>query len=163
VVRSYSQTDLFVAPLGSAAGTARNLTETFDSDIGGALTGDQHAPRGSLPAGPIWLDATHVAEILAKEGRANLLKVDVTACTLTPFTTGNQEVMAVSASKDASRIVALISTPTMIGDLFVIDGKTGAQTRLTDVNKTLMSELKLTEPEEIWYQSFDGKKIQGWV
>jgi len=39
----------------------------------------------------------------------------------------------------------------------------GAQTRITDANKTLWSQLNLTEPEEINYKSFDGMPIQGWI
>jgi dipeptidyl aminopeptidase/acylaminoacyl peptidase len=160
-VRSYTQPDLFVSPLGG--GAPRNLTAGFDYDVSAGLSGDQHPPRGSLPGGPVWTDARHVVIVAAKEGRANLFKVDVESGAVAPFTNGNQDIMAFTASKDASRIVTLVSTPTSVGDLFLVDASTGAQTRLTDVNKTLMSELKLTEPEEIWYQSFDGKKIQAWV
>jgi dipeptidyl aminopeptidase/acylaminoacyl peptidase len=57
----------------------------------------------------------------------------------------------------------LISTPTRLGDLFWLD-KTGGQPRqLTHINDELFSKLNLTEPEEIWYTSFDGKKVQTWV
>jgi dipeptidyl aminopeptidase/acylaminoacyl peptidase len=31
------------------------------------------------------------------------------------------------------------------------------------VNEKLLSQLNLTAPEEIWYSSFDGKKIHGWI
>lgn len=162
-VRSYNQPDLFVAPNGGT-GAPRNLTTAFDYDIGGGLSGDQHAPRGSLPGSPVWLDNTHVVTMAAKEGRTNLFKVDTTAGTLTPFTTGDHDLVAFTASKDAAKIVGLISTTTEIGDLYLIDPATGAQgARLTEVNKALMSELKMTPAEEIWYQSFDGKRIQAWV
>ena len=39
----------------------------------------------------------------------------------------------------------------------------GAQSRITDVNKTLWSQLNLTQPDEINYKSFDGLSIQGWI
>src|SRR6202011_1466097 len=55
---------------------------------------------------------------------------------------------------------------TRIGDLFTIDsagGPAGAERELTHMNNELFSKLNLTEPEEIWYQSFDGKKMQAWV
>ncbi len=42
-------------------------------------------------------------------------------------------------------------------------GSSGAPRQLTHVNQALFSQLNLTEPEEIWYTSFDGKKIQAWV
>ena len=55
-----------------------------------------------------------------------------------------------------------VSTPTMIDELFVL-GKDGSQRQITNINGPLFSELNLTQPEEIWYTSFDGKKIQAWV
>jgi dipeptidyl aminopeptidase/acylaminoacyl peptidase len=35
--------------------------------------------------------------------------------------------------------------------------------RLTGFNDKLFSQLQLSAPEEIWYKSFDGRKIQAWV
>ena len=58
-------------------------------------------------------------------------------------------------------MVAQISTPVMINDLFLVDG--GSEKRLTDVNAKLFGQLNLAMPEDLWYTSFDGKKIEGWV
>jgi dipeptidyl aminopeptidase/acylaminoacyl peptidase len=58
--------------------------------------------------------------------------------------------------------VALVATPTNIGDLYRVDAD-GKLARLTSINAPLFDRLDLTEPEEIWYTSFDGKKIQAWV
>jgi dipeptidyl aminopeptidase/acylaminoacyl peptidase len=162
-VRSYNQPDLFVAAASDGA-AARNLSDKFDFDIGGSISGDQRAPRGGFRASPAWLDATHVATIAAQEGRANVYVFDVTSGASKPLTSGDHEVMAFSTSNDGKKMVALVSTTTMLGELFEVDaatGKLGAQ--LTDFNKKLFSELKLTPAEEIWYPSFDGKKIQAWV
>ena len=72
----------------------------------------------------------------------------------------------------ASALVALVSTQTNIGDLFVVDMarlKPGSAPSLrraeqiTRINDDLFKTLKLSEPEEVWWTSFDGKKIQGWV
>jgi dipeptidyl aminopeptidase/acylaminoacyl peptidase len=60
------------------------------------------------------------------------------------------------------RAVALISTPTMIGDLFSIDEK-GGLTRLTNINEKLFSEITLTDPDEMKYKSFDGQTIETWI
>lgn len=162
-VRSYNQPDLFVAAATDGA-AAKNLGDKFDFDIGGSISGDQRAPRGGFRASPAWLDATHVATIAAREGRANVYVFDVTSGAAKPLTAGDHEIMAFSTSNDGKKMVALVSTTTMLGELFAVDaatGKLGAQ--LTDFNKKLFSELKLTPAEEIWYPSFDGKKIQAWV
>jgi dipeptidyl aminopeptidase/acylaminoacyl peptidase len=34
---------------------------------------------------------------------------------------------------------------------------------ITHVNDALFNEIDQSEPEEIWYTSFDGRKIQGWI
>ncbi|HEX6044144.1 MAG TPA: S9 family peptidase [Pyrinomonadaceae bacterium] len=162
-VRSYSQPDLWVMDLKDGA-KPRNLTAEFDYDIGGGLTGDNVSPRGGGGSPPVWSpDARSITIGYAKEGRTNLGSFDVASGKLSDVTTGNQAVVSYKAVSDASKFVLLISTPTRVGDLFWLD-KPGAQPRqLTHVNDELFSKLNLTEPEEIWHNSFDGRKIQVWV
>ncbi len=57
----------------------------------------------------------------------------------------------------------MISTPTTLGDLHVLDGPAASPTKVTSFNDELFNALTLTEPEEIWYPSFDGRRIQGWI
>ncbi len=45
-----------------------------------------------------------------------------------------------------------------IGELFLVDEK-GSQTQITNINARLFDRLQLTAPEEIWFPSFDGKRI----
>jgi dipeptidyl aminopeptidase/acylaminoacyl peptidase len=86
--------------------------------------------------------------------------VDAASGKIDAVTEGQQAVMAYAATPDASRIAAVISTQTSIGDLFLIDAK---PRQLTRVNEELFKDIQQSEPEEIWYKSFDGKKIQGWI
>ncbi|MDP9120927.1 MAG: S9 family peptidase, partial [Acidobacteriota bacterium] len=94
---------------------------------------------------------------------ANLRRVDLTSGALTPVTSGDQEVVSFSASRHADRVALVLSTPTVIGDLYLLSTRDGKLTRRTRFNDPLFSELDLTAPEEIHYQSFDGKTIQAWV
>jgi dipeptidyl aminopeptidase/acylaminoacyl peptidase len=162
-VRSYSQPDLWVMDVAPGA-KPRNLTTTFDYDIGGGLTGDNAAPRaggGNLPA---WSnDGRSITVVYSKEGRANLGSFDVATGRQSDVTTGNHAVMNYRATTDASKFLLLISTPTRIGELFMLDKPGGQPKQLTRLNEELFSKLNLTEPEEIWHTSFDGKKIQVWV
>ncbi len=160
-VHSYNQPDLFVAT--TAGGSVKNLTKDYDYDIASGLTGDQHAPRGGAGSRPVWsADGRSILVDSSKEGRANLIRVNVDTAEVSDFTTGDHEVMAYAATPDASKIVALLSTPTNIGDLFAVD-PAGAMRPITHVNQKLFSQLNLTEPEEVWYKSFDGKKVQAWI
>jgi dipeptidyl aminopeptidase/acylaminoacyl peptidase len=161
--RSYDQPDLFVVDRAPGA-RPRDLTADYDYDVGSGLTGDQRAPRGASPAVLAWTkDGRSIVTGTAERGRANLLRFDAASGKPTPLTTGDHEVMSSTASADASRFALVISTPTAIGDLFVLDAAGGPPRPLTRFNDALFSELSLTAPEEITYRSFDGKTIQAWV
>lgn len=162
-VRSYSQPDLWVMDLATNA-KPRNLTADFDFDVGGGLTGDNVAPRGGSGNIPVWSsDGRSINMIYLKQGKANLGSFEVATGRQSDVTTGNQAVVNFRALPDASKFVLLISTPTRIGDLFWLDKPGGQPKQLTRLNDELFSKLNLTEPEEIWHQSFDNKKIQAWV
>src|SRR5205823_8800502 len=88
---------------------------------------------------------------------------DLESGTETDLTHGNQAVLRFRASADGSKIVYTVSTPTRINDLFALERSSGEPRQLTQINDELFSKRNLTEPEEISYQSFDGKRIQAWV
>jgi dipeptidyl aminopeptidase/acylaminoacyl peptidase len=163
--RSYDQPDLFVTN-ADGSGTPRNLTTAYDYDINGSVGGDQGAPRGGRSAGPIWsADGKSILIVAGRHGDANLARFNVTtgeemAGPAWPRAT----VQSYSVSANGQKAVALISTQTSIGDLFLVDSATGAAPKqITHVNDALFDTLKLSEPEEITWKSFDGKTIEGWV
>ena len=160
--RSYSQSDLWV---GSPGGPApKNLTASYDFDINGGIGGDQRAPRGQHPSGPIWSrDGKTIIVRVGERGNANLVRVDAAADRVDPLTKGNQDIMSYTADAAAGRIAYVRSTPTIVGDIYVLDVAAGTSKKLTGFNDDLFGQLTMNEPEEIWYTSFDGKKIQGWI
>jgi len=162
-VRSYSQPDLWVMDL-SANAKPRNLTANFDFDIGGGLTGDNVAPRGGGGNFPVWsADGRSISIVYVKEGKANVGSFDVASGKLSDVTAGNQAVVNFRAVPDASKFLLLISTPTRVGDLYWLDKPGGQPRQLTHINDELFAKLNLSEPEEMWHSSFDGKKIQTWI
>jgi dipeptidyl aminopeptidase/acylaminoacyl peptidase len=162
-VRSYTQPDLWVMDIAPNA-KPRNLTAAFDYDVGSGVGGDNTAPRGGGGNPPVWsADGRGIVDVFAKQGKANVGLFDVTSGTETDVTSGNQAVVGFRATPDASKFALIISTPTRIGDLFWLEGAGSTPKQLTHINDELFSKLNLTEPEEIWYTSFDGKKIQAWV
>jgi dipeptidyl aminopeptidase/acylaminoacyl peptidase len=163
--RSYNQPDLFVTDLKPAS-TPRNLTADYDFDMGGGVSADQHTPRGGRSDGIVWSrDGKSVIVANTAHGRSNLQRVRISDGRMEPFTSGDQEVVAQSASADGSALLVLISTPTRIGDLFVADArkKTASLKQVTHVNDALFAMLDVPVPEEIWYDSFDGQKINAWI
>jgi dipeptidyl aminopeptidase/acylaminoacyl peptidase len=162
-IQSYTQPDLFIVD-NVAEATSRNLTADYDFDVGGGIGGDQRAPRGGSSEGVIWSkDGRYLYVNVAEHGRSNLKRIDSATGQVEPVTTGDHEVQAYTATPDASKMVLLISSPVNIGDLFLLYTASGKVTQLTKINDQLFSQFDLTPPEEIWYTSFDGKKIHGWI
>jgi dipeptidyl aminopeptidase/acylaminoacyl peptidase len=162
-VKSYSQPDLWVMDIAPHA-KPRNLTENFDYDVGAGVGGDNNAPRAGSGSAPLWsADGRGIIEVYAKEGRANLGTFAVADGKFATVTQGDQAVTSFRTTGDGSKLVYTISTPTVIGDLYLMERPGSNPKLLTHLNDDLFSRLNLTEPEEIWYQSFDGKRIQAWA
>ena len=164
-VRSYDQPDLFImdATPGSAP---RNLTASYDFDVESGIGSDQHPPRAGNGGGLIWSrDGRSIVVVNTENGRANLKRFSASDGKVDSVTTGDHEVVSYSASADGSKLVTLISTPVNIGDLFLVDANAARSPlrQITHVNSALFSALDLSTPEELWYKSFDGKRVQGWI
>lgn len=164
-VQSYTEPDLWVVDLAVGA-KPKNLTANYDYDVCSGVGGDQGTPRAGGASRVVWTaDGSSLIVSTAREGKANLIQVEIASSKITEITKGNQAVERFRANNDATALVAVISTPTNIGDLYWIDRADAgsAPRRLTHMNDKLFSQLNLTEPEEIWYTSFDGKKINAWI
>jgi dipeptidyl aminopeptidase/acylaminoacyl peptidase len=160
-IRSYSQPDLWITD-ALPDSTPKNLTANYDYDIGGGIGGDQAAPRGNNRKPIVWSrDGGSLIVVSAEKGNANLQRVSIATGAVEPITDGPQDIAAYTATPDGSKLVATVSTQTNIGDIFTIVGAERRQ--LTHVNDDLLKDIRQSDAEEIWYKSFDGKNIQGWV
>jgi dipeptidyl aminopeptidase/acylaminoacyl peptidase len=160
--RSYIQPDLFVADL--AAGTPRNLTATYDFDIDGSLGGDQRAPRGAMPSAPVWSrDGSSVVVKVGERGDVNVKRIEIATGRIDAVTTGSHDVMGYTADERGENVAFVLSSQTALGDLHLLNISSRATRRLTAFNDRLFGQLQLSEPEELWYTSFDGRRVQGWI
>jgi dipeptidyl aminopeptidase/acylaminoacyl peptidase len=163
-IRSYDQSDLFVQDVETGA-APRNLTAGYDFDIDEGIASDQHAPRGRLNTSPVWLNGDSAIAVRAAEhGRSNLKRVSLSG-RVTPLVTGDHEVVAYSADRKGEKFALVLSTPTEVGDIFVTSqaNRPAKLTQVTHTNGELFRELKVSAPEELWYKSFDGTRIQAWI
>ena len=102
----------------------------------------QGIPRAGGPDHIVWsADGNSLILSTAREGRANLIRVEIASAKISEVTKGNQAVEGFRATKDASAFGRAYLHADDIGDLFwIIRAQTGAQPRqLTDINDKLLS------------------------
>ena len=142
----------------------KNLTANYDFDIGDGVGGDQSPPRGGGDSKPFWsADGRNIFVKAADEGRVNIQRIDSESGKVDAVTKGDHALLSYSVTPDGAKVAALVSTPTNVGDVFVVQTASGEMEPVTHVNAELFAKLNLSEPETIWYKSFDGRRIQAWV
>lgn len=159
-VQSHTRTNLWLLDLASP-GAAKNLTAKYDWDIGGGIIGDMGTPRAGGESRPVWsADGTSLTVVVGKEGRANLERIDLPTGKITAVTRGDQAVTQYAAGGGA--LVAGISNARELNELYLLQAD-GAQQRITGLNDRQFAALTLTAPQDIWYRSFDGRRIHALV
>ncbi len=160
---SHQESDLWVQDLkwsrksAEPAGPPHNLTQAKGYEMGSGVGGDNTAPRGGGRPTLLWsADNSTLLDIAGFRGSAYLLSVDAATGALTPLTASKQAVLNFAATPDLNTLIALISNPILIGEIFSI-GKPavdstartplGVLTLLTHVNEALFSKLDLTLPQ----------------
>jgi dipeptidyl aminopeptidase/acylaminoacyl peptidase len=157
---SFTESDLFVLE----GGKVENLTSDYDYDVGSTIIGDQHPPRGGGDQPLVWTaDGTAVLVVTTERGRVNLVRIDVATKRIEPLTRGDQEIVAYTATPDASRLAVTVGDAAHIAELYLLETSTKKLTRLTHENDTLFSELEIPATERVVYKSFDGKDVEAWV
>jgi dipeptidyl aminopeptidase/acylaminoacyl peptidase len=169
---SHAETDLWVLDIDwsgatpTAAKPPRNLTAFKAYEMGSGVGGDNTAPRGGGRGGIQWsADGGHLLDIAGSRGSAVLLSIDAATGDVDRISARQQAVLSFNATPDQKTVIALISNPILIGDLFRIDPAVtpagpapgpapatppaGNQTQLTHVNDALFSQLDLKMPEEL--------------
>jgi dipeptidyl aminopeptidase/acylaminoacyl peptidase len=154
--QTHTQEDLWVQDVSwtggvpKVAGEPKDLTRKDAYEMGGSVGGDNTAPRGGGRGELVWTADGKVLDVAGYRGSALLVSVDVATGKVTPVTKEKEAVIGFTATPDASSVVALISNPLLIGDLFLVKPSAPLQqTQLTDVNKTLFSQLDLQMPLDV--------------
>lgn len=168
--RSHQQADLFVMSL-DGPGARQNLTARYDYEMGGGVGGDNTAPRGAGRSGPVWTpDGKAILDLVGKRGSAIVVAVDAASGAAKELTAERQAVLGFELAGDGSKLLALISTPVNIGDLFMVAAEgSKSQTQLTKVNEELFSKINLTMPEDLQVtptanaKDVGGEKIETFV
>ena len=96
------------------------------------------------------------------KGSSNLHFVPTEADSIKQITKGEQMISSLCLSKN-NRAVATLTSPHEPGDLVAFSPQKPVLKKITGVNDDILEGVKLGDVEEIWYKSFDGLDIQGWI
>ena len=148
------------------SGEARDLTVGLDRPVGDYTLSDTSESEGAAQS-PIWsADGDRLFFLVSDKGSCHLYAVNRNGGELQQLTQGAIDVCAFSADSKTAKLALHIGSFTEPGDGYLLPiGNSGRNTpmRLTDVNREWKEESARSASEEIWFDTYDGRKIQGWI
>ena len=148
------------------SGEARDLTVGLDRPVGDYTLSDTSESEGAVQP-PIWsADGDCLFFHVSDRGSCHLYSVNRNGGELQRLTQGAIDVCTFSADRKTTKFALNIGSSIEPGDVYLLptaNGGTSTPMRLTDVNHEWKAELALSGAEEIWFDTFDERKIQGWI
>lgn len=161
---SYSQTELYVMPAGG--GEERLLSGDYDRAIGDGTSGDMLAPAPNGERVAWAADSASLWFTTANEGQTQIARIDRRSGQVTAITDYRAGDMA-EFSMGGGRIAFVWGSPQSAFQVYTAPKNTAGDRRLwqqlTTLNAAHLDDRELPGYEEVWYESFDGLRIQGWV
>ncbi len=145
--QSYTVNHLYLMdPDGS---NPKNITASLDRDV----------------RNPHWSwDGKMIYFMVEDHGNSQLYSAEVDSGAVKQVTSGTQELGANFTIANNAMVATTRSTPEEPGDVVVLPAyRQAPPTRLTSVNESLMSQYQLGAVEELTFDTFDGKNMQGWI
>jgi dipeptidyl aminopeptidase/acylaminoacyl peptidase len=138
------------------------ITKHLDIPIGDILIGDFH--QGAALPGLVWTNDSKGYYFIATEhGNTNIYYGNIAGEVTTTFE-GEQYVYGLSIHEASQQVIAAISTPTDIGDLYLLSLSDGNKLeRLTDANAAVLDDIVLSKPESFEFEGSKGWSVQGWI
>jgi dipeptidyl aminopeptidase/acylaminoacyl peptidase len=145
--QSYTVNHLYL--MDSDGSNPKNITAALDRDV--------RAPHWS------W-DGKMIYFLVDDKGSSQLYSAEVESGTVKQVTTGIHELGPGFTLANNAMIATVRTTPEEPGDVVMLPAyRQGAPVRLTSANESLMSQYQLGSVEELTFDSFDGKNMQGWI
>jgi dipeptidyl aminopeptidase/acylaminoacyl peptidase len=143
----YGTTFLWVVP--SSGEKPQMLTANLDRNV-----------RGK----PLWsADDKYIYFVLEDSGNIHLCRIPASGGEIERVIAGERTVGNAIFSPDGKYIAFIMGDSLSPADLFISKTNGEELKKLTSLNEKLVAEIKLSEPENIHYKSFDGQEIEGWV
>ena len=99
---------------------------------------------------------------LATEGDAGVVELNLSNGELKTISKGDMQQFTMSSRASDGRMVGTLTTPGHDRDLAISDRR-GNITRLTNLNADILDGVTLGNVEEVWYDSTEDTKVQGWI
>ncbi|MFP4456332.1 MAG: S9 family peptidase [Clostridia bacterium] len=146
--------------INTVNGEMKDLLPNLDQSVG--ITAAMDMKLNAPTPGPIFTeDNQHIYITSSYHGSTHFYKVTRANGEINQITKGFFQVNNYCINKKEAAV--MYSGELFPNDLAIVNLENGDVKRLTEVNKDLLEECFVSEPEEFWYESFDGTKIQGWV
>ena len=167
-----SRTDIWLFPAdGSEAHGrgGRNLSGPSDLMVGATMGSD--VTPGEAARLAVTADGRHLLVTAPVRGSYELWRIALADGAVERLTEDRHYLSgwhAVATPDGGTRVAAIRSTATLLGDVHVLDvgadGRvaSGGLRRVTALNEAVLAELDVRAPEERW-ETVDGRGIQGWL
>ncbi|WP_202080375.1 alpha/beta hydrolase family protein [Caldalkalibacillus salinus] len=146
----------------TTGGKAHKLTSDLDHPVGNLVGVDAKYDTAVLRL--IWSpDSQDIYFYATVGGDCKLFKTNIEGQVSEALTPAQANVSSFDLINE-QRAVVVLGHPQSTGDLVVQDlDSVDERQQLTDWNGPLLSEIALSEPEQIKYTSTDGLEIEGWL
>src|SRR6267378_2908067 len=159
---SYDRPSLLFAE-GEWPAKVRDVGAASDFDFGEAISSDQHPPRGGGDVPLAFVEGGRaVVTVLGRHGAARLVRLNLADGRIESLTPESREVLHATATADGHRWALTVGDAATPLELWGYEME-GEPRRLYGPNDTLFAARRAATIEEVWYDSFDGRKIQGWI
>ncbi len=148
--------------VSTLSGELRNVTARFDRPFGDKSIAD--LIESKKPSPPAWTtDGRALYYLVSDRGMSHLVRVEISFGRVEFVTEGQRVIYNFSISRDSHRAVLCYSDPVTPNDILIVDlGVRAREQRLTNVNRQLLLEVKLSAPERYIVRS-GNVDIEGWI
>lgn len=139
-----------------------DILADFDYNVGSMHIADMTL-KTSIPA-PIYSKCgTYIYFTYSKHGNTQLAKCNIKSAEITTITKQNIQINGYSINAEHNKAVIQFANSTTTGDIAILDLQNNKFEQITMVNKDLLNECYVAEPEEMWFKGKDNWDIQGWL
>jgi acylaminoacyl-peptidase len=145
-------------PQGGGAGS--DLLGDWDRTTGSRVMGDIRGETAALA--PVWTRDGRILFIGSDQGTANLYSCRAEGGGVRAETLGAHQLVTATVDHEARCFAGVLATATSPGE--VVSGQPGGGMRsITDLNRDLLRERYIAEPERVQFTGPDGWAIEGWL